>query len=113
MPDQTGHLEPGTPSPNPAGLPAVRPDPTDGGAAETEGWWPRLPADRAEEPFNSPRRWAGRLAFPLLTLGILSAWRGVRVAGEAEVSALPPWGWWTIAMLTVVAGLLLLRFRHR
>jgi hypothetical protein len=92
--------------------PMVRPEPTDAGAAETEGWWPNQPPD-PKEPFNSPRRWAGRLAFPLLALGIVVAWRGVQVSGGSAASALPEWGWWTLAAGSVLAGLALLRVRHR
>ena len=99
-----------SPPNRPQRLPPLRPEPTDAGASETEGWWPR-PAEAQDEPFNSPRRWAGRLAFPLLAAAVLLAWRGVRL--EAEDASLPRWGWWTLAALAVLLGLFLLRRRHR
>ena len=104
-----GH-EPGVRTP-----PPLRPDPTDGGACETEGWWPRDPGPDhlPAEPFNSRRRWAGRLGFPFLALAVLAAWRGLQVASGAEASAVPPWAWWTLAAVSGVAGLAMIRFRHR
>ena len=90
----------------------MRPEPTDAGAAETEGWWPGQPPD-PQEPFNSARRWAGRLAFPLLALGIVMAWRGIQVSGGGVTSTLPKWAWWMLAAVSVLAGLGMLRVRHR
>jgi hypothetical protein len=92
-------------------LPPLRPEPIDGGAAETEGWWPR-PVLEVDEPFNSPRRWAGRLAFPLLALAVVLAWWGIKV-NAGEPSRLPDWAWWTLAALSVMVGLSLMRIRHR
>ena len=89
--------------------PPVRAEPVDAGASETEGWWP-APASE-DHNFNSPRRWAGRLAFPLLAVGVVLAWRGVRVA-DGEASSLPPWAWWTLGALTLLIGLALVRMRH-
>lgn len=97
-------------SPARARGPVLRPEPTDGGAAETEGWWPQPP--KPHEPFNSPRRWSGRLAFPLLALAVVLALRGVRLEAGQE-SSLPRWGWWTLAALSAALGLLLVRLRHR
>lgn len=91
--------------------PIVRPEPTDGGAAETEGWWPQ-PPESEHEPFNSVRRWSTRLAFPLLALAVVLALRGVRLE-PGEQSALPRWGWWTLAGLSGAIGLALVRLRHR
>jgi hypothetical protein len=89
----------------------VRPEPIHAGAAETEGWWPGRPLEE-DEPFNSRRRWAGRLAFPLLAMGVILAWWGIRVSG-GEASALSPGAWWVLAAAAVMAGLGLLRVRHR
>lgn len=94
--------------------PALRPEPTDGGAAETEGWWP--PGEPAELPepaagFNSLRRWAGRLAFPMMALSIVLAGQGARL-DEDQASTVPRWLWWTFAALAAVAGLTMVRLRH-
>ena len=91
--------------------PPVRPEPTDAGASETEGWWP-APPEIPHEPFNSRRRWTGRLAFPLLVVAVLLAWQGVQVS-EQQPSPLPRWAWWTLAALSTVVGLIFIRARHR
>lgn len=50
--------------------------------------------------FNEPRRWAVRLAFPLLALGVLAAMRAVR---EPETST---WEWIGIGAIFVMAVVL-------
>lgn len=92
--------------------PIPTPQPTDAGASETEGWWPADPEEPRRERFNTRKRWAHRLAFPLMALAVVGAWRGVQVS-QGEASVLPSWAWWVLAMAAALAGLVMVRERHR
>jgi FtsH-binding integral membrane protein len=89
----------------------LTPQPTDGGASETEGWWPADPQrEDAWQRFNSRQRWAHRLAFPLMALAVVCAWRGVRVS-QGDVSVLSDWAWWVLAMVAAIGGMVAVRLR--
>lgn len=92
--------------------PPPPPHPTDGGASETEGWWPDSARVRdGWKDFNSRQRWANRLAFPLMALAVVFAWRGVRVS-QGDVSALPEWAWWVLATVAALGGIVAVRLRR-
>ena len=60
------------------------------------------------DSFNSPYRWASRLAFPLLAGAVLWGY-----AGWKGDSRLPAWACYALAASFAFGGVLMLRERHR
>ncbi|MEM1012127.1 MAG: hypothetical protein AAGI46_07895 [Planctomycetota bacterium] len=62
----------------------------------------RTPVD----PFNSPARWARRLAFPLAATAIVLAIKALQTEGIA-------WPWWLAATAAAAGGVVMLRIARR
>ncbi len=56
----------------------------------------------SEGDFNSPRRWAGRIAFPLAAVAVVLAMNGLKSEGQA-------WPWFVAATVAAGAGAVCLR----
>lgn len=60
------------------------------------------------EPFNSRKRWAMRLIFPLAAVAIVGVIRALKASAVGEAN----WLWWGLAIAGVVGMLVTVRLRR-